>query len=128
MNVHAALVEPLLPPADAWFVTKARHSIFYETPLDYLLRSNAIERIVLTGQVTEQCILYSALDGYVRHYSIVVPKDAVAHIHADLAEAALRMMQTNMRAHITSAENALAPRAAAEPGVNRDSAADAAGS
>jgi len=124
----SALVEPLLPPADAWFVTKARHSIFYETPLDYLLRSNAIERIVLTGQVTEQCILYSALDGYVRHYSIVVPKDAVAHIHADLAEAALRMMQTNMRAHITSAENALAPRAAAEPGVNRDSAADAAGS
>src|SRR5689334_24713878 len=50
------------------FVVKARHSIFYETQLEYLLRQEEIERIVLTGQVTEQCILYSALDAYVRHF------------------------------------------------------------
>src|SRR5581483_4630788 len=53
------LVEPVLPPPGAAFVPKARHSIFYETPLDYLLRSEAVERLVLVGQVTEQCILYS---------------------------------------------------------------------
>jgi nicotinamidase-related amidase len=98
-----ALIEPLLPPQDVPFVTKARHSAFYETPLDYVLRSQELRRIVLLGQVTEQCILYSALDAYVRHYSIVVPRDAVAHIHADLASAALRMMQRNMRAHVTEA-------------------------
>jgi nicotinamidase-related amidase len=100
---HAALVEPVLPPREAAFVSKARHSIFYETPLDYLLRSQRIDEIVLVGQVTEQCILYSALDGYVRHYSIVVPTDAVAHIHADLAQAAMRMMETNMRARLLAA-------------------------
>ncbi|HLH14320.1 MAG TPA: isochorismatase family cysteine hydrolase [Solirubrobacteraceae bacterium] len=94
------LVEPVLPPPDAAFVTKARHSAFYETQLDYLLRSSAVERVVLAGQVTEQCILYSALDAYVRHYSIVVPRDGVAHIHRDLADAALRMMEVNMRARI----------------------------
>jgi nicotinamidase-related amidase len=98
-----ALVEPILPPADAAFLPKARHSIFYETQLDYMLRREGIERIVLTGQVTEQCILYSALDAYVRHYSIVVPHDAVAHIHEDLADAALRMMQINMAAEVPSA-------------------------
>ena len=102
------LVEPVLPPEEAPFIVKARHSIFYETLLEYLLRREEINRLVLAGQVTEQCILYSALDGYVRHYSIVIPRDAVAHIHADLAEAALRMMRTNMRAHVTSAANALA--------------------
>jgi nicotinamidase-related amidase len=90
------LVEPVLPPAHAAFVPKARHSIFYETALNYLLRSNGVERIVLTGQVTEQCILYSALDGYVRHFELAVPRDAVAHIHADLADAALRMVERNM--------------------------------
>jgi nicotinamidase-related amidase len=57
--------------------------------------------------VTEQCILYTALDGYVRHYSICVPRDAVAHIHPDLPEAALKMMQINMRAHITTAAEIL---------------------
>jgi nicotinamidase-related amidase len=97
------LVEPVLPPPHAGFVAKARHSIFYETPLDYLLRSNDVERIVLTGQVTEQCILYSALDGYVRHFDIAVADDAVAHIHADLARAALRMMAVNMGARIAPA-------------------------
>jgi nicotinamidase-related amidase len=54
----------------------------------------------LTGQVTEQCILYSALDAYVRHYSVVVPKDAVAHIDAGLGAAALAMMERNMSAEI----------------------------
>jgi nicotinamidase-related amidase len=103
-GARADLVEPILPPETAAFVTKARHSIFYETALEYLLRSNEIERIVLTGQVTEQCILYSALDGYVRHFRIVVPRDAVAHIHPDLASAALRMMRVNMAAEIGSAD------------------------
>ncbi|HXN37290.1 MAG TPA: hypothetical protein VN892_04575 [Solirubrobacteraceae bacterium] len=36
-----------------------------------------IEASTLIGQVTEQCILYSALNAYVRRYSITVPRDAV---------------------------------------------------
>jgi nicotinamidase-related amidase len=98
-----SLVEPILPCEDVAFLVKARHSIFYETQLDYMLRQQDIERLILSGQVTEQCILYSALDAYVRHYSIVIPRDAVAHIHKDLAVAALRMMETNMAAEITTA-------------------------
>jgi nicotinamidase-related amidase len=62
----------------------------------------------VTGQVTEQCILYSAPDANVRHFEVVVPRKAVAHIHEDLAEAAFRMMEENMRADVTdSVEHAL---------------------
>ena len=57
------------------------------------------------GQVTEQCVLYSALDAYVRHFEVVVPRDAVAHIDEELADAALRMMESNMRAEIRSARD-----------------------
>jgi nicotinamidase-related amidase len=103
------LVEPVLPPDSASFVTKARHTIFYETPLDYLLRSQGIQRVALVGQVTEQCILYSALDAYVRHYEVVVARDAVAHIDSDLAEAALQMMRRNMRAGVVTADTLFAP-------------------
>ena len=97
------LVEPILPPDGASFVMKARHSTFYETPLEYLLDQLGAGRLVLTGQVTEQCILYSALDAYVRHFQVVVPRDAVAHIHEDLADSALRMMERNMGAEIAEA-------------------------
>jgi nicotinamidase-related amidase len=100
---HASLVEPLVPDDTAMFVVKARHSIFYETPLEYLLGQEDIEELVLTGQVTEQCIVYSALDAHIRHIPVVVPRDAVAHIHEDLAEASLRMMEVNMEAEVCDA-------------------------
>jgi nicotinamidase-related amidase len=94
------LVEPVAPPPDVPFVVKARHSVFYETQLEYLLRQSEIDQILLAGQVTEQCILYSALDAYVRHFEVAVPRTCVAHIHSDLADAALRMMELNMRARV----------------------------
>jgi nicotinamidase-related amidase len=97
------LVEPLLPRDDDAFVIKARHSVFYSTPLEYLLQSMEIGRIVLTGQATEQCILYSALDGYVRHFDVAVPRDGFAHIHEHLAGAAFEMMERNMHAKIGAA-------------------------
>ena len=96
------LVEPLLPPDSADFVVKARHTIFYMTPLEYLLGQKEIDHLVLAGQVTEQCILYSALDAYVRHFEVSIPRDGVAHIHQSLADAALEMMERNMGAEITS--------------------------
>jgi nicotinamidase-related amidase len=99
------LVEPILPPDGADFVLKARHTIFYMTPLEYLLSQKEIGHVVLAGQVTEQCILYSALDAYVRHLDVSIPTDAVAHIHEDLADAAMRMMERNMRAELVSASD-----------------------
>ena len=108
------LVEPLLPPDDASFVIKARHSIFYGTPLEYLLSQKDVDHIVLAGQVTEQCILYSALDAYVRRLKVSVPRDGVAHIHEHLAGAALEMMEQNMRADLSpSAECTMRPGARA---------------
>ncbi|MEU0041361.1 isochorismatase family protein, partial [Streptomyces sp. NPDC006333] len=53
----------------------------------------------------EQCVLYSALDAHIRHLQVTVPEDAVAHIQADLAHAALRMMHLNMDAHICPADD-----------------------
>ncbi|WP_433395580.1 cysteine hydrolase family protein [Streptomyces sp. CA-146814] len=101
---NAELVEPILPDGDSLFVVKARHSIFYETPLSYLLSQLGADHVVLCGQVTEQCVLYSALDAHIRQLRVTVPKDAVAHIHEDLAEAALRMMERNMSAAVRTAE------------------------
>ena len=100
---YAHLVEPLPPGEDTLFVVKARHTIFFQTPLEYLLNQEDVDRVVLAGQVTEQCILYSALDAYVRELEVVIPRDAIAHIHDDLAEAALRMMEVNMSAEIVPA-------------------------
>jgi len=94
------LVEPIKPPPHVPFFTKGRHSIFYQTSVDHLLQVEGVKQLVLTGQVTEQCILYSALDAYLRGYEVRVPKDAVAHINSEWAEAAFGMMEENMHASV----------------------------
>lgn len=82
---------------------KARHSIFYGTPLEYLPDQMAVDRLVLCGQVTEQCVLYSALDAHVRHFKVAAPIDGVAAIYEHLAEAALEMMERNLSAELCRA-------------------------
>jgi nicotinamidase-related amidase len=104
---HPELVEPIAPDEGELFLEKVRHSAFYSTPLAYLLRQLEAERLILTGQVTEQCILYTALDAYIRHFTVMVPPDAVAHIAPELGHAALQMMERNMRAEIVPAEKCL---------------------
>jgi nicotinamidase-related amidase len=101
------LVRPIVPPRDCQMLTKVRHSAFYSTPLGYLLGRSKTERVIIAGQVTEQCILYTALDAYVRHFDVVVPPDAVAHIDADLSKAALQMMCQNMAAELLPAAQCL---------------------
>ncbi|WP_024440764.1 MULTISPECIES: cysteine hydrolase family protein [unclassified Mycobacterium] len=101
------LVRPIAPVAGDRLMTKVRHSAFYSTPLEYLLGRLGTQRLILTGQVTEQCILYTALDAYVRHLPVVIPVDAVAHIDAALGAAALEMMCRNMAAEQSTAAKCL---------------------
>jgi nicotinamidase-related amidase len=106
-GTHPELIKPILPEPDSLFLEKVRHSAFYASPLGYLLTRLGTKRVVFTGQVTEQCILYSALDAHVRHLEVIVPTDAVAHIDADLGSAALRMMRSNMGATVIGAADCL---------------------
>jgi len=100
---HPELVEPIAPQGSVAFFPKGRHSIFYETALNHLLQIEDVEQVVLIGQVTEQCILYSALDAYLRGFKVIVPPDAVAHIDDELAQASLKMMERNMHTALTPA-------------------------
>ncbi len=108
---HPELVEPIAPVGRVALLQKGRHSIYYQTALDHLLQVEDVQRVVLVGQVTEQCILYSALDAYLRGYDVVVPPDAVAHIDEELAGAALEMMKRNMHADLTPAAEVFAAQA-----------------
>jgi nicotinamidase-related amidase len=106
---HPDLVEPIVPPSDVPFLPKGRHSAFYQTPLDHLLQVEGVERLVLAGQVTEQCVFYSALDAYLRGYEVVIATDAVACIVPEFAEAALGMASKNAHAELAPAEEVALP-------------------
>jgi len=99
---HPELVRPLEPAENDSFVHKGQHSAFYGTPMAHLLHEWGIDRLILTGQVTEQCVLYTALDAHVRHYDVTVLTDCVSSIDPELGDAALRMMAGNMGADLST--------------------------
>jgi nicotinamidase-related amidase len=99
------LVEPIAPRDDDAFFFKGRHSTFYGTLLAHYLSTTETERVVFTGQVTEQCILYSAHDAHVREYQVTILRDAVASIDEDLGQSALDMMRENVHAEIVDADD-----------------------
>ena len=108
-GAHPDLVEPIVPPRDVPFLPKGRHSAFYETSLSHLLQVEDVQRLVICGQVTEQCVFYTALDGFLRGYDVVIPTDAVAHIVPEFADAALGMMKKNLHAEVSEGREVALP-------------------
>jgi nicotinamidase-related amidase len=68
----------LRPQRGDYFVLKPKHSGFFSTTLDVLLRHLGARTLVLTGVATDICILATAQDAYMRDYRLFVPRDCVA--------------------------------------------------
>ena len=74
----ADVAHALAPAENDTVILKPRHSGFYATPLGALLEQAEVRRVVLAGLSTQQCILFTANDAYIRHLEIAVPRDCVA--------------------------------------------------
>lgn len=73
-----AVLDYLTPTPTDYVVLKPRHSVFFATPMDILLKSLHIRRLILTGITTDSCVLFSAYDAYMREYELWIPEDCTA--------------------------------------------------
>ena len=94
------LAERLLPTERDYFVLKPKHSGFYGTPLELLLRFLGARHLILTGVAGDNCVLYTAADGYMRDFTLSVPADCVISLEPETNREALRHMQTNLKADV----------------------------
>jgi nicotinamidase-related amidase len=90
----------LVPTATDYFVLKPKHSGFYSTSLELLLRYLEIETLILTGFAADICVLYTANDAYMRDYSLIVPSDCVASETDALKQAALKHIRHRLKARV----------------------------
>jgi nicotinamidase-related amidase len=95
-----SLAEQLRPEGDDYFVLKPKHSGFYGTTLDLLLRYLQVTTVILTGLTGDICVLFTANDAYMRDFHLVVPADCVASQDAEENRYALRHMQRVLKADI----------------------------
>jgi nicotinamidase-related amidase len=72
----AEIVEELKPEEGDYVIYKRKYSAFVGTDLNLILRELKIERLILTGVVTDICVLHTAADGYMLGYEIIIPEDS----------------------------------------------------
>jgi nicotinamidase-related amidase len=94
------LAKRLRPEPDDYFVLKPKHSGFYSTTLDLLLRALKVTTLLLTGLTGDICVLFTANDAYMRDYHLVVPADCVASVDPTENQHALSHMQRVLKADI----------------------------
>lgn len=85
------IARTLEPRADDYFVLKPRHSAFFMTPLELLLKDLGARRLLLTGVSADQCVLATAHDARMRGFEAVMPRDCVASPTADRTRRAVRL-------------------------------------
>ncbi len=93
-------VQHIRPQPDDYFVLKPKHSGFYQTPLEILLKHLGTERVILTGVCTNSCVLFTAQDAYMRDLKITVLPDCVAACTEAEHQLALQQMRSITKAEV----------------------------
>lgn len=96
-------VEQLVPNECDYFVLKPKHSGFYQTPLELLLKHFGTKRLILTGVSTNSCVLFTADDAYMRDLEVAVPEDCVAACNAEEHNFAIEQMKNMLKADVRPA-------------------------
>jgi nicotinamidase-related amidase len=94
------LCEALRPSEKDYFVLKPKHSAFYSTTLDILLRALKTRSLVVCGFAANICVLFTANDAYMRDLRLIVPSDCVASNTNEENEAALAQMAKVLKADV----------------------------
>lgn len=92
------IAEVLKPEEDDYFVLKPKHSGFFATPLELLLRCLNVQRVILTGVAGDNCVLFTAADAYMRNFDVAVPADCTVSIDPHANRSALEHMRENLKA------------------------------
>jgi nicotinamidase-related amidase len=100
-GVRGSPIARLLAPAPAdYCVLKPKHSGFFGTALATLLEHLGTRRLVLTGVSTNQCILFTANDAYIRDLELLIPGDCVAAGAKSASSLAFRYFRTVLGADL----------------------------
>lgn len=73
-------------------VLKPRHSAFLGSPLDLLLTRIEAKELILTGVATDICVQLTAMDGFLRGFTLRVPADCCAAESAEHHKQSLAYM------------------------------------
>jgi nicotinamidase-related amidase len=96
------IVDLLRPEESDYFVLKPKHSGFFSTTLETLLRYLGTQTLILTGIAGNFCVLFTANDAYMRDFGLIVPSDCTVSNTKRENELALKLMRKFLKADTRS--------------------------
>src|SRR3954468_13839213 len=105
------IVSVLQPEEDDYFVLKPKHSGFFSTTLETLLRYLGSEKLIITGLAGNFCVLFTANDAYMRDCELIIPSDCTASNSAEENREALALMRKFLKADIRPSSKLRLPAA-----------------
>jgi len=99
-SMGAQVIDLLKPSSHDTIILKKSYSGFFETDLDKVLKEGTISELLVTGCVTNICVLYTVADAVQRGYSVTVFKDCVAALNQRDHEFALQQLHEVLGAQI----------------------------
>jgi ureidoacrylate peracid hydrolase len=85
----AAVVEALAPRPDEPVIAKRWYDAFAGSPLDGALRARGVTSLVVTGTMTDICVLATVIGAFNREYRVTVVEDGVATLWPEIQRATL---------------------------------------
>ncbi len=97
----AKIIEEMKPEGNDIIVLKNTYSSFFKTELEGMLEKLSVDWLILTGCVTNICVLYTAADAVMRNYRVDVVKDAVIGLNHKDHQFGLDQMKNILKVNIT---------------------------
>ncbi len=91
------VIDELKPEQGDIIIPKTSYSGFYNTDLNEKLKSLDVDELIITGCVTNICVLYTSVDALMRGYYVKVPEDCVAALERDDHLFALKQINKVLR-------------------------------
>jgi nicotinamidase-related amidase len=105
-DISGEIARLLAPRATDLTLLKPRHSAFFASPLELLLREMGARHLILTGLSTDKCVQMSAADAFLRGYDEVwVPSDCTAAETPQEKAASLKYMGTVLKCDVRSSRS-----------------------
>lgn len=101
----AQIIPELKPQSQDYVLKKRTYCAFFQTGLDSLLRELNVKNIILTGVVTNICVINSAAAGFFNGYHVIVPPETTASTTTDKTQSSLKYMQHNYATEITAVKD-----------------------
>ncbi len=105
-DASVEVVADLAPKENELVVQKHGYDAFFATNLDPALRSRGISTLVVTGVMTDICVLATVTAAVHREYRVIVVNDAVATLWPEVQKIALDLIE-RAYGRVTSTEEML---------------------